>query len=92
MCADLYDARHALPDPAGFDVVYTTWGTIGWLSDIEEWARIIGWFLKPGGRLYFADEYPAAFVFDDQPAARRDLDAPTPLDAEGGEFPTARHP
>jgi len=67
VCADLYDARHALPDPEGFDVVFTTWGTIGWLPDIAEWARIIAWFLKPGGRLYFADGHPSAFVFDEVP-------------------------
>jgi len=63
--ANLYDARHILPEPESFDVVYTTWGTIGWLPDIEEWARIIAWFLKPGGRLYFADGHPTAFMLDD---------------------------
>lgn len=62
--ANLYDARHVLPEPESFDAVYTTWGTIGWLPDVEEWARIVAWFLKPGGRLYFADGHPTAFVFD----------------------------
>ncbi|TYL50402.1 class I SAM-dependent methyltransferase [Agromyces mariniharenae] len=62
--ANLYDARHLLPEPESFDLVFTTWGTIGWLPDVAEWARIIAWFLKPGGRLYFADGHPSAFVFD----------------------------
>jgi len=62
--ANVYDARHMLPEPESFDVVYTTWGTIGWLPDLGEWARIIAWFLKPGGRLYFADGHPSAFVFE----------------------------
>lgn len=62
--ANLYDARHVLPEPESFDLVFTTWGTIGWLPDVAEWARIIEWFLAPGGRLYFADGHPAAFVFD----------------------------
>lgn len=62
--ANLYDARHALPEPESFDLVFTTWGTIGWLPDVAEWARIVAWFLKPGGRLYFADGHPSAFVFD----------------------------
>jgi SAM-dependent methyltransferase len=61
---NLFDARHLLPEPASFDLVFTTWGTIGWLPDVAEWARIVAWFLKPGGRLYFADGHPAAFVFD----------------------------
>jgi SAM-dependent methyltransferase len=64
--ADLYDARHVLPQPGSFDVVYTTWGTVGWLPDIAEWARIIEWYLKPGGILYFADGHPSALVFDDK--------------------------
>lgn len=62
--ANLYDARHALPEPESFDLVFTTWGTIGWLPDVAEWARIVEWFLAPGGRFYFADGHPAAFVFD----------------------------
>jgi SAM-dependent methyltransferase len=61
--ANIYDARHILPQPESFDVVYTTWGTIGWLPDVAEWARIIEWYLKPGGKLYFADGHPAALVF-----------------------------
>jgi SAM-dependent methyltransferase len=62
--ANVYELRHMLPEPESFDLVYTTWGTIGWLPDVAEWARIIAWFLKPGGRLYFADGHPAAAVFD----------------------------
>jgi SAM-dependent methyltransferase len=62
--ANVYDARHVLPEPASFDAVYTTWGTIRWLPDVAEWARIVAWYLKPGGRLYFADVHPAAWVFD----------------------------
>jgi len=87
VCANIYDARHALPEPEGFDVVYTTWGTIGWLPDIAEWARIIAWFVKPGGRLYFADGHPSAFVFDDADPAQ-----PAAL-IEGGPavFPTAQY-
>jgi SAM-dependent methyltransferase len=67
--ANVYDARHILPEPESFDVVYTTWGTIGWLPDVAEWARIIAWYLKPGGRLYFADGHPTALVFDDPAGA-----------------------
>ena len=63
--ANVYDARHTLPQPESFDIVYTTWGTIGWLPDVAEWARIVEWYLKPGGKLYFADGHPAAFVFED---------------------------
>jgi SAM-dependent methyltransferase len=63
--ADLYAAPEALPDrAANFDLVFTTWGTICWLPDIEGWARVIAHFLRPGGTLYFADAHPTARVFD----------------------------
>jgi len=62
--ANVYDLRHTLPQPESFDIVFTTWGTIGWLPDVAEWARIVEWYLKPGGRLYFADGHPAAWVLD----------------------------
>ena len=63
--SDVYAAPAAIPEPTAFDLVYITWGTICWLPDLAEWARIIAHFLKPGGRLYFADMHPAAHVFDD---------------------------
>lgn len=71
---DLYVA----PDLIGerFDLVFTSWGTICWLPDLAGWARIAEGFLKPGGRLYFADCHPMAYVWDEgeggcDPAAGR---------------------
>lgn len=66
--ANVYDARHALPEPESFDLVFTTWGAIGWLPDVAEWARIVSWFLKPSGRFYFAEGHPVAWVFDGEHA------------------------
>ncbi|HMJ99864.1 MAG TPA: class I SAM-dependent methyltransferase, partial [Reyranella sp.] len=64
--ADLYDAPAALAEPAAFDLVYTSWGVTCWLPDIRRWAEIVAQFLKPGGRFYYADAHPAAYVFDDR--------------------------
>ena len=77
--ADLYDACDAIPEPAGFDRVYVTWGAIAWLPDIHRWAEIVAFFLKPGGTLYLAEAHPAAQVFDDaaaQPDGRPGFFAP----------------
>jgi len=63
--SNVYELRHMLPEPESFDVVYTTWGTIGWLPDVGEWAKLIAWYLKPGGQLYYADGHPTAWVFGD---------------------------
>src|SRR5690606_8341967 len=37
--ADVYDAAEAVE--GRFDVVFTTWGTICWLPDLDAWARVI---------------------------------------------------
>jgi SAM-dependent methyltransferase len=64
--SDVLEADAALPDEAGrHDLVFTSWGTIGWLPDIARWARVVAHFLRPGGALYFADLHPVAAVFDD---------------------------
>jgi len=64
--ADLYDAPAAIAAPAGFDLVFVTWGALYWLPDIRRWAEIVAHFLKPGGALYLAEGHPAALVFDDE--------------------------
>ena len=64
VCADLYDAPAALPEPASFDLVYVTWGALCWLPDIAGWGRVVHHFLKPGGALYLAESHPLAHVFD----------------------------
>ncbi len=63
--SDVYDTPAALPDRAGgFDLVFTSWGTICWLPDIAGWARVVAHFLRLGGALYFADAHPVARGFD----------------------------
>ena len=54
--ANVYDAVAETEGP--FDIVYTTWGTIGWLPDIRRWADVVAGLLVPGGFLYFADHHP----------------------------------
>ncbi|AWV21492.1 SAM-dependent methyltransferase [Roseomonas mucosa] len=63
--ADVYAAPQVLAAEAvSFDLVFTSWGTITWLPDVEAWARVVAHFLRPGGSLYFADLHPVAAVFD----------------------------
>lgn len=46
-----------------FDIVFTTYGTIGWLPELHAWAGNIAAYLKPGGRFVFADFHPALWMF-----------------------------
>lgn len=48
-----------------YDIVYTTYGTIGWLPDLDRWAAVIKHFLKPGGTFYIADFHPVVWMHDD---------------------------
>jgi SAM-dependent methyltransferase len=61
--ADVYDAPAMLG--GGHDLVFSSWGTICWLPDIEGWARVIAELLRPGGAFFFAEAHPLALVFDD---------------------------
>jgi SAM-dependent methyltransferase len=66
--ANVYDALTALPEPAGFDRVFVSWGALCWLPDLVSWARIVAALLAPGGFLALAEAHPAAYVFDDATA------------------------
>jgi SAM-dependent methyltransferase len=59
---NVYDARE-LVDGA-FDMAYVTWGAIGWLPDIFQWAKVVALLLRPGGSLYLAESHPAILCFD----------------------------
>jgi anthraniloyl-CoA monooxygenase len=40
-------------------------------AQMHDWARIVAWFLKPGGKLVLAEGHPAALVFDDAASTER---------------------
>lgn len=48
-----------------FDLVFTSYGTIGWLPDLDKWAKTIHHYLKPGGKFIFVEFHPVVWMFDD---------------------------
>jgi len=64
VCCNLYDLPQHLEGQ--FDVVFTSYGVLGWLPDLREWARIAASYVKPGGIFYIAEFHPFAYVFDDE--------------------------
>lgn len=48
-----------------FDIVFTSYGVIGWLPDIAQWASIVARFLKANGKLVFVEFHPVVWMFDD---------------------------
>lgn len=63
VCCDIYDLPNHLDDK--FDIVFTSYGTIGWLPDLTKWASVIRHFLKPGGQFVFVEFHPVVWMFDD---------------------------
>lgn len=53
-----------------FDIVFTSWGVLGWLPDHERWAEVVAHFLKPGGTFYIAEIHPFIWMFDDEDETR----------------------
>lgn len=62
ICCDIYEAPKYLKDQ--FDIVFTSYGTIGWLPDLDKWAKVISHFLKPGGKFIMADFHPVVWMYD----------------------------
>lgn len=62
ICCDLYDLPAHLQGQ--FDIVYTSYGVLIWLSDLTRWAQITASYVKPGGFFYIAEFHPFAQVFD----------------------------
>ena len=63
ICSDVYESINTLDEK--FDIVFTSYGTIGWLPDLDKWAKVIAHFLKPNGQLIMADFHPVVWMYDD---------------------------
>lgn len=62
ICADIFD----LPNHLGgtFDLVFSSYGTIGWMPDIDKWSKIVSHFLKPNGKLLLVEFHPAVWMYN----------------------------
>jgi SAM-dependent methyltransferase len=61
---NVYDARKLINGQ--FDMVYVTWGAIGWLPDIARWAKVVSSLLNPGGTLYLLEGHPSLMALDER--------------------------
>lgn len=64
--ADIYDwlEREAAENPASYDIAFSSYGFLCWLSDLTVWAKGIHAILKPGGRFAAVEFHPFAMCFD----------------------------
>ena len=62
VCCNVLDLPQHLE--GRFDVVYTSFGVLGWLPDLHLWAQVVHHFLKPDGFLYLLEFHPQLLQLD----------------------------
>jgi len=61
--SNIYDIENTLNET--FDIVYTSYGAINWLNDLDKWAKIISRYLKPNGIFYMVEFHPVIYMLND---------------------------
>lgn len=64
VCSDTYNLPETLQHH--FDIVFTSYGVLGWLPDMQKWADVVSHFLKPGGKLVLVEFHPMVWIFDNE--------------------------
>lgn len=64
VCSNVLELIGRIVDP--FDIVYTAYGTVGWLPDISLWGKVVAHHIKPGGTFYMAGFHPFFQMMDDK--------------------------
>ena len=64
ICADLYDLPKLLD--RRFDIVFTSYGVLYCLQDLDRWAEIVARYLKSDGFFYIVEVHPIFYMLDDE--------------------------
>lgn len=62
ICCDIYDLPSHLDQQ--FDIVFTSYGVVGWLPDLSKWANVVDRFLKPAGEFIMVEFHPVVWMFN----------------------------
>ncbi|PIY08164.1 MAG: SAM-dependent methyltransferase [Flexibacter sp. CG_4_10_14_3_um_filter_32_15] len=60
--SDVYSLRDNLQGE--FDIVFTSYGAIGWLPDLNKWAEIVANYIKEGGFFYMVEFHPVIYMYE----------------------------
>lgn len=63
ICSDVYKLPEVLNKK--YDMVFTSYGVLVWLSNLSKWANVIAHFLNPGGKFYIVEFHPFTNMFDE---------------------------
>jgi SAM-dependent methyltransferase len=62
VCCNVLDTSKYVKDT--FDIVFASYGVIGWLPDLKPWGKMIAERLKKGGTFYMVEFHPIVWMFD----------------------------
>lgn len=62
VCCNVLDTSQHVKET--FDIVFTSYGVIGWLPDLKPWGKMIAEKLKKGGTFYMVEFHPIVWMFD----------------------------
>ncbi|EGV44093.1 class I SAM-dependent methyltransferase [Bizionia argentinensis JUB59] len=62
ICCNVLDTSEHIKGQ--FDIVFTSYGVIGWLPDLKPWGEMIAERLKKGGTFFMAEFHPIVWMFD----------------------------
>ncbi|OEK09042.1 methyltransferase type 12 [Flavivirga aquatica] len=62
VCCNVLDTSKHVKEM--FDIVFTSYGVIGWLPDLKPWGKMIAERLKVGGVFFMAEFHPIVWMFD----------------------------
>ncbi|MCL1050317.1 class I SAM-dependent methyltransferase [Shewanella abyssi] len=90
VCTDVYKVTEQVAGQ--FDIVFTSYGAIVWLPDLDKWAQTIASKLNAGGQFYMVEFHPAQAVFEGYSYFHQDEpdveDEPTYTENAGDETET----
>ena len=64
ICSDIFELPSVLEER--FDIIFTSYGVLSWLNDLNRWAAIIARYLTPNGVFYMVEFHPVWDMLDEQ--------------------------
>lgn len=65
VCCNVLEIDKYLGDNQ-YDIVFTSYGTIGWLPELTKWGNLINQYLKPGGEFHLVEFHPVVWMLDEE--------------------------